>query len=102
MKDSTIIRRLTAAILAAAAALMLTATAFSAGSPAAGVRDARAGAPPSKHRPLTHRPRVYAPPRRNPTAEDEDERGELAADTFSTDYMLYRGGPLPTSPRLFV
>jgi serine protease len=57
-------------------------------------------APPTHH-PLTHRPRAYAPPRTN-TAPIEEERGASTANTFSTDYMLYRGGPVQITPRIYV
>jgi hypothetical protein len=101
MQLSTLISRSAAVTLVAAAALIASGTASSASAPAADT--AHAGTAPPKHRPANHRPRVYAAPKHNPRAEEEDELGaSVIADTFSTDYMLYRGGPTQTSPRIYV
>jgi hypothetical protein len=32
----------------------------------------------------------------------EEERGASTGNTFSTDYMLYRGGPVQITPRIYI
>jgi hypothetical protein len=95
MQLRTTIAKLAAVAFVALAATLVTATASSAATRSA-------AAAPSKHHKSTHRQRVFAPPSHNPAVEDQDERGESTPNTFSTDYMLYRGGPVQTSPRIYV
>jgi hypothetical protein len=49
------------------------------------------GAPRMLHAPTRHTPR-----------ELENELGESGPDPYSTDYMLYRGGSVQTSPHLYI
>lgn len=57
--------------------------------------------PPGKH-PLPAKTKKFKAPRHDAALEEQDERGESAPNTYSTDYMLYRGGPVQTSPRIYL
>jgi hypothetical protein len=64
------------------------------------------GAPPApaKH-PLPANVKKFSPPPAsaiNDLDEEKNEVGEASGDTYSSNYMLYRGGPVQTSPRLYV
>ena len=81
----------TALILCAAALAVATAAqAAPSAPPAAG--------PHADQRVIQH----YKVPPENPNYDAQENEGASSGDTSSTDYLLYRGGPVQTDPRVYI